>query len=119
MNLEAIKQLESLGCTVITGSKYCVVDKGNKDGKRIIHNLDDNGEPVEITGVCIVSSSEQCKIYHGNNLNQLKSRMQVKTPDIKQGSINDDKTIEEAVRDGDIPGVGDMGRWHAGMRTRV
>lgn len=106
MNSELISQLESLGCRVITGSKYCVVDKGEKEGKRIVHNLDNEGEPIEITGVCVISTSESCKVYHGNSISQLKSSMRSKTATIKQGEIKDDKNLEDAFRDGDIHGIG-------------
>lgn len=102
MNAKLIQELESRGCRVVAGSRYCVVDKGERGNRRDVSGLDDDGAPMEITGVCILSVAAPCKIYHGNSIQQVQARMRAKNADIAQGSIDDTDDVETAFADGRV-----------------
>lgn len=102
MDAETIAIIGSNGGRVIPRSQYIVVDKGERDNHREVAGLDANGGPEEHNSFCVISGTDPVKVYHGDNLTQLRARMRSKTADISIGKIDDTDDIETAVAAGRV-----------------
>jgi hypothetical protein len=104
MDAKTIEVLESKGHTVIRGYKHMVVDHGEVDGVRSVAGLEENGDLIEFgsNGAITIPSGKPHKVYVGNSVSSIRSKMRSRVADTSNGTVNDVENIETALAAGKI-----------------